>query len=330
MMRSDVTPVRVVSAAEVQNHTPPALALEAARTAARLHRESQVRSARLSIPLPGGWMRVLAASLPTEGVFGYKEFHYSPGGAVRYAVHLFATDDGRPLGIVDAAHLTPLRTAAAAAAAAAAFYRAADRGLVVAVIGSSTEAMAGLTSLASTLPVAAARVVSRRAVNRERFAATARSTLQLPVDAVADARTACAGADLVYVATNSGGAVVAGPDDLADVPLVLTIGSTMTDQREIAGEVFVSADRVVLDTFDAWDESGDILEARAAGLQRDRVELLGAYLDDPGECTGRLVYKSIGAPDQDIALAAALVRSLRENDIDGRVMESLSDIKQNL
>jgi ornithine cyclodeaminase/alanine dehydrogenase-like protein (mu-crystallin family) len=330
MMRTDATPVRVVSADEVLTHTSATLALEAARTAARLHWQSQVHSARLSIPLPGGWMRVLASSLPTEGVFGYKEFHYSPGGAVRYAVHLFAIDDGRPLGIVDAAPLTPLRTAASAAAAAAAYYPDQDRGLTVAVIGSSTEAMAGLTSLAATLPLASARVVSRRAANREQFAATATSTLGLPVRAVAETRQACDGADLVYVATNSGGVVVAGPEDLADVPLVLTIGSTMTDQRELSGRVFTSADRVVLDTFDAWDESGDIVEARVAGLERDRVELLGAYLAAPGRPAGRLVYKSIGSPEQDIALAAALVRWLGENEVDGRTIETLSDIKQNL
>src|SRR5690606_10600052 len=86
---------------------------------------------------------------------------------------------------------------------------------------------------------------------------------------------ALAGADMAYVATNSGGHVVLRHEDVAHLPFVASIGSTLPAQRELAGEIFVNAARVVLDTPHALVESGDLIEARALGFDGDRVQFLG-------------------------------------------------------
>jgi hypothetical protein len=161
VIEQDTTRVRVVSAGEVERFGGPELALRAARTAARVVREPDTVVKRINFRLPGGFMRVLGAALPSLGVFGYKEFHYAPGGVLRYVIHLFSTEDGRPLGIVDAALITTLRTAAGATVAATAYFDGRTEPLTVGVIGSGAEALAGLRALASALPVAEARVSSR-------------------------------------------------------------------------------------------------------------------------------------------------------------------------
>lgn len=91
MIEADPTRVRVVTAGEVARFGSPELALEAARTAARVRQAPGSEIRRMNLRLPGGWMRVLGAALPAIGLFGYKEFHHSPGGTLRYAIHLFAT-----------------------------------------------------------------------------------------------------------------------------------------------------------------------------------------------------------------------------------------------
>ncbi|CCG05364.1 ornithine cyclodeaminase [Blastococcus saxobsidens] len=329
MIEQDTTRVRVVSAEEVERFGGSRLALGAARTAARVVREPGSEVRRMNFRLPGGWMRILGAALPSIGVFGYKEFHYSPGGTLRYAIHLFSTEDGRPLGIVDAALITTLRTAAAATAAATAFYDGRTEPLTVGVIGSGAEAQAGLRALASALPVAEARVSSRNEVNRQAFADRMSAELGIPVIPVAEGAAAAVGADAAYLATNSGGKVVAGLEILAGVPLVLSIGSTMPDQRELHADVLAKADVLVIDTPDVLEESGDALDALGGGLDPARALLLGDYLG-AAPASGSTVYKSIGSPEQDIVLAWEIVSLLEDQQHPGRVIDSLTDIKRNL
>jgi alanine dehydrogenase len=328
-VRPDDTTVPVVSAEDIAEHISLATALRAARTAAQLRLEPDNEFKRINLALPGGWMRVLVGVLPSKGVFGYKEFHLSPGGALRYAVHLFATDDGRPLGVVDASLITTMRTAASATAAAVAYFGPEPPKLTVGVIGSGAEAAAGLRALADALPVSEVRVSSRSEANRRSFAEVMGDELGLSVMPSAGLREATDEADVVYVATNSGGHVVAGAEDLAGAPLVLSIGSTMPDQRELAGDVIAAADLVVVDTPDVLEESGDALEARERGLDLQRVCQLGRYLTERPAVAGRTLYKSIGSPEQDLVLAYDIVQQL-QSVASVRRIASLANVKQNM
>jgi ornithine cyclodeaminase/alanine dehydrogenase-like protein (mu-crystallin family) len=275
-------------------------------------------------------MRLMAGALPTLGIFGYKEFHLSQDNSVRYAVHLFEIESGRPIGVVDAALVTTLRTAATAAVASQHFLGGAAA-VRLGVIGTGAEALAGVRALANVLDLGSVRVTSRRAENRDKFAVTVAEETGLPVEAVADARSAAAGSDIVYVATASGGKVVVGAEDLAGVPFVASIGSTIPAQRELDADVLSGAGLVVVDTFDVLEESGDALAALDAGLQRDRVRLLGDWLGAPAAAvdSGPTVYKSIGSPEQDLVLAHAILRTAAERGF-GRRMEPLSLVKRNL
>lgn len=327
-VEADPTPLLVVGAHEVEALVGPDVALEAARRAAAARLDEGTRIGRVTLPAPGGWMRILGAVVPSLGVFGYKEFHLSGNGSVRYAVHVFAVDDGRPLGVVDGAVLTPLRTAASAAAAAVLTAPGGD--LAVGVIGSGAEARAGLRALAAALPVTSARVLSRNPANRARFAEEMAAQLRLPVAAVESEEQLVKDTDVVYVATNSGGAVVVDDRALGDVPLVLSIGSTIPAQRELDADVLTSAALVVVDTPEVLEESGDALAALERGLDTGRVRVLGDLLATPAtELPRRTVYKSIGSPEQDVVLAAAILEDARARKF-GRTVPALTAVKWNL
>jgi alanine dehydrogenase len=329
--RDDARPLHVDSFA-ITKHIDQGSAIAAARTAAEARAAGSVDTRRATLPYGGGWMRLMAGALPSLGIFGYKEFHLSPDNSVRYAVHLFELDSGRPIGVVDAALVTTLRTAATAAVASQHFL---GQGTAVqlGVIGSGAEALAGVRALATVLNVTAVRVTSRSVQNREKFAAAVAEETGVPVQAVAEARLAADGVDLVYLATNSGGKVVVGAEDLAGVPFVASIGSTLPVQRELDADVLTGAGRVVVDTWDVLEESGDALAALEAGLQRTRVQLLGECLSAPAAMTleggGPTIYKSIGSPEQDLVLAHVILKSAAERGF-GRALEPLASVKRNL
>ncbi|MFE4422482.1 hypothetical protein [Streptomyces sp. NPDC056817] len=325
---ADPHPLHVDSAAITQ-HITWDIARTAAREAALTRARGQATTQRLTLPYAGGWMRLMAAEVSALGIFGYKEFHLASDNSVRYCVHVFDTASGRPLGMVDAAWVTTLRTAATAAVAIGHLMDT-DAPTRLAVVGSGAEALAGVAALHGVLTLDDVRVTSRRETNRAGFVRQVARRTGLTATGHAEPATALDGADLVYAATNSGGQVVLRGADVTHIPVIASIGSTLPNQRELGGEILAGAARVLVDTPDVLHESGDALEARDAGLTPERVELLGTALQqERGEVEAMTVYKSIGSPEQDLVLAAAILDAAATCGF-GRRIAPLSAPKVNL
>ena len=199
------------------------------------------------------------------------------------------------------------------------------------VVGSGAEALAGVAALNEVLKLDGVTVTSRSAANRAAFVSRVNDQTGLAVDAYPTPAEALKGVDVVYSATNSGGRVVLRHSDVAHVPVIASIGSTLPNQRELAGDVLVEADRIIFDTPDVFEESGDALEAIADGLDQSRAELLGSALqsDVLPDRSKRTVYKSIGSPEQDLVLASMILDTAAEQGF-GRRIDPLSAVKVNL
>jgi alanine dehydrogenase len=325
----DAPPLHV-SSQDIAEHVSWSLAIDAARESALAAADGDIDVQRATLKFEGGWMRLMAASVSSLGIFGYKEFHLTADGSVRYCIHLFETASGRPIGMVDAALVTTLRTAATAAIAVE-HIAGSGAPIRLGVVGSGAEALAGVAALAEVVKLDGVSVTSRNPVNRSSFVESVKATVGLRVEPYATVTEALAGVDLVYSATNSGGRVVLELADVVDVPFIASIGSTLPMQREIAGDILSTADRIIVDTDEVFDESGDALEALESGLDRHRAELLGAALrsDVLPDRTRRTVYKSIGAPNQDIILASMILAKAESTGF-GRRIEPLSAVKVNL
>jgi alanine dehydrogenase len=330
LQHSDPPPLHVRSE-DIEAHVGHAIALAAARRSALALADGKVQTRRATLPFENGWMRLMAAEVSSLGIFGYKEFHLADGGSVRYCIHVFDTASGRPIGIVDAALVTTLRTAATAAVAVEHLVGTGNP-VRLGVVGTGAEAFAGVAALNTVAKLDEVRATSRRPANRDAFAEKVRDETALRVTPCESVEEALADVDVVYVATNSGGRVVLRQEQVAQVPVVASIGSTLPVQRELSGEILIAADRVIVDTLDVLAESGDAIEAGEAGWARDSVVLLGDALSEESPAAGpdtRTVYKSIGSPEQDLVLAAAILDAAEANGF-GRRVDALSAVKVNL
>lgn len=330
-MTVETDPARPLTLAveDVAEHITPDVALRAAQRAAVAAMDSRTESGRLTIPLDGGWMRLMGAAVPSLGVFGYKEFHLTRQQALRYAVHIFSSEDGSPIGIVDGALLTPLRTAAAATCAAIAFYGDQVQPLALGIIGSGAEAEAGLRAMISALPVGRAFVTSPRESSRQSFAERLTDEVGVDIEPLSSVEEVAGASDAIYVATASKGQIVVEDSALGDAALVLSIGSTLPVQRELSADVLSRAGVVVIDTEDVLYESGDAIAALADGFSASAAISLGDYLTTPVRAPdGRTVYKSIGCAIQDIVLAADALELARTRGL-GRYVSPLASIKWN-
>lgn len=317
-----MTGMLVLDAAAVDVLIDADLALAAAERTAAAVAAGRTGSGRAEVRADGAWLRVLPGVLPDLDLIGYKAFHGAPGNGVRYLCHLFRLSTGEPLGVVDAARVTALRTAAHASLAVR--HAFGDRPIRAGVVGSGHEARQGLRALARSVQVSSAAVFSPRPESRRRYATEMTEELGLPVVAAGSVRECLDGADLGYSATTSRGAIVIGPDDLEGLPMLATIGSTNPHQREVAGAAFGAAAELVLDTRDALTTSGDLIEGAATRSLPADVCLLGEYLSRAPK-GGFVIYKSIGGAEQDLILAYEVLMLARSKGV-GLVAEAPASI----
>jgi ornithine cyclodeaminase/alanine dehydrogenase-like protein (mu-crystallin family) len=230
------------------------------------------------------------------------------------------------VALLDGNHVTGARTAATSAVAIGELTP--DRPLRVAVIGSGFEARKHAETLPYVREIAALNVFSPTEEHRKRFAVEIGERLGVPATAAASAREAVHGADLVIGAARSRdeSPTLAG-EWLAPGATVVSIGSTLPEQRELDSDVIRRAATVVADMVDeVARETGDMLAAGADGVAFDH-KLVALADVVAGAAPGRrgddeiVVYKSVGSALQDLTVAEACVRRALERGIGRRVAE---------
>jgi alanine dehydrogenase len=262
----------------------------------------------------GVWLRVLSGVPGDGGLMGAKIIAAAPGaGRVSYLIALFDQASAELVALVDGNAITGYRTAATSALAVDLL--AGPAPLTVGVLGSGFEATKHLRAIAAARPVAAARVYSPRSQSRERFA-RAFADLDVPVSAMPTPRAAVAGASLVLCAARSRDeAPVLLGDWLEPGMTIVSIGSTVPEQREIDPSSIARADVIIADVVaEAVRDTGDFIAARDAGVTADgRVGSLADLVRGrvPGRVSGTQIalYKSVGSAIQDLAIASMCARA---------------------
>jgi ornithine cyclodeaminase/alanine dehydrogenase len=260
----------------------------------------------------GNWLRALAASPPDSKYMGAKVFGFGRKKTVSYLIALFEQETGALAALIDANLITAYRTAATSAVAAD---RLAPAGPVtLAVLGSGLEAQMHARAMASIRPVSALRVFSPTAKNREAFAAAFATEFGVPATPVGDAEEAVSGASIVVAAARSHDETpILRGRWLRDGMLVVSIGSTLPEQREIDEEVVAGSDLIVCDICEeVIEETGDMLAAKAAGIDFENKiislnDLISGQADGRIAAVRRPMFKSVGAALQDIVVAELVV-----------------------
>ena len=273
---------------------------------------------RLDIPEHHGEVDVKTAYVPGLESFAIK---ISPGffdnpklglPSVGGLMILFSSTTGMIEGVLlDNGYLTDVRTAAAGAVAARHLARADAK--TVAILGAGCQARLQLQALTLVRSVASARIWARRPEQAAVAADELRDRLGIPVEAVADARTAVAGADIVVTTTPSTQPILeAGWLDAGQH--VTAMGSDAEHKNELEPEVLSRADRYVADRRSQCATLGELHHAIAAGIVARDIDVpeLGEVI--AGTKAGRSEASEITVADltgtgvQDTAIATFACR----------------------
>lgn len=267
---------------------------------------------RTNMSVGGGWLRVGPVAMPQSGWMGFKAMNLVAGVGVRYQVHLYEIASGALLAIMDAQHLTTLRTGATSAVATRKMAR--PGACRVALLGSGVEARAQLEAMQAAGVVASAAVYSPTQANRTALADGFRERFGMDIRAVASAEEAVEGAGIVLAAVKAKAPVLLG-QWLRPGMHVNSVGTARRDQREIDVAVFERSARIAVDTEEGvFGEAGDAVAA-VASLDRSKVKPLCELA--AGRAVGRggddeiTLFKSVGTGIQDIALAAVIYENAR-------------------
>jgi len=263
---------------------------------------------RIDTPTGQGFIRVMPAVF--DDVMGLKVMTLVEGLGNRYLVLLYDVRSGGLLALFDADELTRVRTAAVTALAGIAMVDSPPTKL--GLIGTGFEAVGHLRMLAGLWPLEDVMVYSPNAQRRGRFAELMSRELGISVTAAASSGEALRGQSVVVLATKAKVPVIDG-SDLAPGAVVLSIGSTRLDLRELDNASLARASVVVVDDPEMVKlESADIAETIAAGLlDPERIQALSACRRDGvtrrsgGDVS---IFKSVGTALQDLALARAIYR----------------------
>ncbi len=263
----------------------------------------------------GARLRTLSAIMPTGDLMGAKLLAQPRSGPPTYLIVLFAQDDGRLVALLDGEAITAVRTAATSAVAVDAL--APPQPLNLGMLGSGHEARAHLRALAVVRRIEKLTVFSPRPARREAFAAWARAEFGIVATAVDDARSAVADATTVVTAArNSDDAPVLYGEWLRDDALLISIGSTLPEQRDLDVSALAAARLIIADLpDDVLHSSGDGIAAAAAGDDlRPKTWSLQQLVQDEvhlGDGRGIVVFKSVGSAIQDLAVAQLALSGAR-------------------
>lgn len=283
---------------------------------------------RINMKAGKGWLRVGPVALEQSGWAGFKAMNLAPGQGVRYQVHLYRIETGELVAIMDAQHLTTLRTGATSAVATRRLVRPGPA--AVALLGSSVEARAQLDAMQAAGYVKSVRVFSPTAANRKKLADDYRRQFDMNIVDVGSAEEAVAGADIVLAAVKSSETVLYGRWLKAGAH-VNSVGTARRDQREIDPETFARSAPIIVDTKEGvLGEAGDAVAAKDVLATKDIYELSQLVC---GKAEGRTtedqitLFKSVGTGIQDIALAAVVYEKARARGL-GREIGSFPYLKQ--
>lgn len=262
---------------------------------------------RLNTKAGKGWIRLGPCVMERSGFMGFKAMNLAVGVGVRYQVHLYRVSDGELLSIMDAQHLTTLRTGATSAVATKRLAR--TEPTTVAVLGSGVEAYAQLEAMDALGLVKSARVFSKTEANRAKFADTFKTKHAMDIRPVGSAREACDGAGVVVAAVKSPETVFYG-EWLKPGMHVNSVGTARHEQREIDPETFKRSAIIVVDTREGvFGEAGDAVAAKDVVKPGDVHELAALVAGKAPKRTSPdqiTLFKSVGTAVQDIALAATI------------------------
>jgi alanine dehydrogenase len=259
---------------------------------------------RLELP-DKGFLHYMAGADVTAGIVGMK-LYTSVHGALRFLVPLYRSSTGELLALVEAEHLSVIRTGAATGVATRHMSR--ENSQTLGVIGSGLQARGQVEAIAAVRNLTGVRVFSRKADRRAQFANEMEDKLEIPVTPSDSAEAAVHNADIVVTATTAQKAVVEGAW-IAPGTHINAIGANFPQKRELDDAAIARASRIAVDFIEqAKMEAGDLIQAFATEPARwnsvvELSQVIAGKIPGRENETEVTLFKSSGIAIWDVAVA---------------------------
>ena len=264
------------------------------------------------MPDQSGLLGLMPAYLGAPKSLGLKVISYLPGNhggdrdSHQGAVLLFDTQSGTLLAMIDASSITAIRTAAVSGLATRLLARE-DAG-DLAILGSGVQASTHLDAMSAVRKIRRVRVCGLSLPRAQAFARHHEKIFGLPIEAVATAKEAVLGANLICTTTPSREPVLFG-EWISTGAHINAVGGCFATARELVSSA-VGRSRLYVDRREsALAEAGDFLIPRSEGaIGADHIvgeigEILAGRVParrSPQEIT---LFKSLGIAIEDLAAA---------------------------
>lgn len=316
-----MTDVLFLTNDDVRGLAEPEEYVDVVRDAYRQHGEGAPTEPRTKLTTrnrPDAKFTGYLAILPGTGVMGGYVYSaaFSSIGA-NHVMTLFDFETGELLALMEGTYMNPLKTGAAGGVGVDTLSR--SDASTVGVIGSGTQALGQVASIATVRNLDHVRVYSPTRANRRAFAEKLSEDLEMNATPVDSSREAVTDSDIVVTATKSDTPVFDG-ESLADGAHVNAIGQYWPHKREIDATTIRNAKYVPDLKKRAFQDAGAFLQALDEGvITEDHIygelgeivaeELPGRESED--EIT---LFDSGGTAIETVASAHLLYRKARERD----------------
>jgi len=254
------------------------------------------------------WLRALTAMSSTRKYSGAKVISRSRHANVSYLIALWEQDTSELVCLLDGKTVTAMRTAGTSAVAMDRLLK--KEPVRAALLGSGHEAHTHAEALMAIRPIQSLTVFSPTAANREKFAREFSAQYNIDCRAAESAQAAVHDAEVVIAAARSHDEkpILEGAW-LKPGTLVVSIGSTLPEQIEIAPDVIARAEHIIADVpEEVAHETGDMISAKNAGIVfENKLVPLSKFIQQKQIVTVRddniILFKSVGSGLQDIAVS---------------------------
>jgi ornithine cyclodeaminase len=266
----------------------------------------------MAMPGARGMLGNMPGYLADPECFGVKLVSLMPrNDPSRYSSHLglvllFESEHGCPVGILDAAEITAIRTAAASGLATRLLARA-DAG-DLAILGAGEQARSHLEAMLAVRPLRRIRVWARDRAKAEVFAGTEGARHGVAIETSGSVPEAVAGADIICTLTKAREPILLG-DWISRGAHLNVVGSSIASAAEIDTAAVVQSRFFVDCRNSAVNEGGEYLRAlRCGAISAAHIAAeIGEVANGthPGRTSRDEVtlYKSLGVAPQDLASA---------------------------
>lgn len=216
-----------------------------------------------------------------------------------------------PLAMLEASHLTALRTGAASGLATRLMARADANTL--GVVGTGVQARGAIDAIMAVRSIANIRLYNRNRDKAEQMANELAAMYDVHIDVVDAADNAVEEADIIVTATNSAQPVLSS-SAIKPGAHINAIGSFRPHMQELPTDLWLRASKIVTESTEgALDETGDLLIPIEEGVYKaeDLYGELGELAC--GQKPGReredeiTIFKSVGLAAMDIVVAKQIV-----------------------